>query len=448
MKVGLHSRNITNLDESEFDNFFHLEVTWSRVYSDGPEPELADWRDIDWQMSYAMKHGIDIFFLIHPYPPRWFVEEHEDSIMRDQWNDTFYWIDEDPSKEGSRRIWDLSFNDQTVVYEKIIFTLEAVERYQNLSCVKYISIQNEPTYPVDFNHNRLASYDRITVAAYQDWLKKKYDNDINEFKNKTGIIIDSWSDIKAPHGISERLWDSWREFREESLIAFVEDLTFAVKQKTEKPVTIKIMAHFLARYQIIQTGLSERVIREIIRISDVVSIDLYPLTTADLIHSMEYYKKIVKDKPIIISEFNMALGSNLPGSGSMFYYNLVVLNRYADAVIIFTADNHYMYGINLYEHTPIHLGLKLYRIHRQGGDVFSIYGELLWENLQSIPNYYGIYLYACAVGNLPIIPWPVLLLLIIPVPIADDARRWKVRKYMYMIILILLLLSFIGSNLP
>ncbi len=145
MRVGVHSRNITNLDESEFDNFFHLEVTWSRVYSAGPEPELADWRDIDWQLSYALKHGIDIFFLIHPYPPRWFVEEHKESVMRDQWNDTFYWIDEDPSKHGGRRIWDLSFNDQTVIYEKIRFTQEVVERYQNLSCIKYISIQNEPT---------------------------------------------------------------------------------------------------------------------------------------------------------------------------------------------------------------------------------------------------------------------------------------------------------------
>jgi Zn-dependent protease len=448
LQVGLHSNNITDLDQSEFDNLYHLEVTWSRVYSDGSEPVLADWSRTDWQVNYAINNDIDIYFLINPYPPKWFVSQHPDSVMRDQWNNTFYWIDEDPSKAGGRRIWDLSFNDPEVIDAKLNFTMETLSRYQNFSCIKYVSIQNEPTYPVDFNHNRLASYDPVSEEAFRSWLRQSYDNDIMKFGNDTGINVKSWSDVDAPRATTDKLWSEWRVFREDSLINFVEKLTTAVKQGTEKPVTVKIMGHFLARYQMIQTGLSQRVIKKFIQFSDVASFDLYPLTVADLTHTLDYYKKLVGNKPIIISEFNMVLGSNFPGSGSMFYYNLIIINKYADAVIVFTGDNHYIYGINLYKHTPVHLGLKLFRLHREGGDVFSLYGELLWENLLSIPNYYELYIFACTVWNLPVIPWPVLLLIMMPVPVAEDNRRWRIKKYMYTIILIMLMLFFIASNLP
>ena len=128
--------------------------------------------------------------------------------------------------------------------------------------------------------------------------------------------------------------------------------------------------------------------------------DIYPLNTADLKHTLEFYKKMAENKPIIIAEFNLILGSNLPGSGAMFYYNLLVINRYAEAVIVFTGDNHYIYGINLYDHTPVHLGLKIFRVHREDGNIFSLYDELLWENLQSIPNYYVFYIFACTVLNI------------------------------------------------
>ncbi|MCK5562412.1 MAG: hypothetical protein KAJ51_17560, partial [Thermoplasmata archaeon] len=157
------------------------------------------------------------------------------------------------------------------------------------------------------------------------------------------------------------------------------------------------MGHYLARYQSIQTGLSERVIKKFFEFSDVVSLDLYPLTVSDLIHTLKFYKDLAGTKPIIISEFNLAIGSNLPGSGSMFYYNLIIINEYADIVIVFTGDNHYIYGINLYDNTPVHLGLKIFKRHRADEDVFSLYDELLWENFKSIYNYYEIYLFGCAV---------------------------------------------------
>jgi hypothetical protein len=446
LKVGLHAGNITKLNTDEFDKFFHLEVTWSRVYSD--DPNTADWSNSDWQIDYAMRNDIDVYFLITPHPPSWFIDQHPDTIMRDQWNSTFYWIDEDPTKPRDTRIWDLSFNSNEVVNAKMNFTSEAVIRYQNYSCIKYISIQNEPTYPVDFNHIRMASYDPVTLSAFRDWMAESFDNDFSLLKNKTGVTINDWADLETPRSTSDRLWDYWRDFREESLINFVRQLTESVKQHTTKPVTVKIMGHFLARYQLIQTGLSKRVIESFIRYSDVVSLDLYPLTAADLEHSLDFYKKLSKGKPIIISEFNMVLGSNLPGSGSMFYYNLLIINRYAESVIIFTGDNHYIYGINLYKHTPMHLGLKLFKLHREDGDVFSLYGDLLWENLNAIPNYYEVYIYACSVWNIPVIPWPILFLAMLPVPIAEEERRWRVKKTIYLIILILLLLTFIASNLP
>ncbi|MCK5562413.1 MAG: hypothetical protein KAJ51_17565, partial [Thermoplasmata archaeon] len=168
LQVGLHSGNITRLDSAEFDKFFHLEVTWASTYRNNSSE--ADWRDKDWQLAYAERNGIDIYLLINPRVPGWFIDDHQDSVMRDQWNNTFYWIDKNPYKPGGRRIWDLSFNDPEVINAKINFTLEALNRYQNLSSVKYISIQNEPTYPIDFNHIRMASYDPVTEAAFQVWI--------------------------------------------------------------------------------------------------------------------------------------------------------------------------------------------------------------------------------------------------------------------------------------
>jgi Zn-dependent protease len=445
LRVGLHGSNITALEGSEFDRLFHLELTWNSIYRNGPGS--PDWRDKDWQMDYAEDNNIDIYLLINPQIPRWFVDLHPDSVMRDQWNNTFFWIDEDPQKSSANRVWDLSFNDPDVINAKINFTLEALQRYHNLSVIKYISIQNEPTYPVDFNHVRMASYDPVTIDAFQTWVEDYYFNNLLLLKNETGLDLISWSELTAPRSSTEPLWELWLEFRELTLIDFVNTMTHSVQEQTTKPVTVKILGHYLARYSTIQTGLSDRVLTAFFEVSDIISLDLYPLTTADLINSLEFYKKLASGKPIIVSEFNLALGTNLPGSGSMFYYNLIQLNNYAEAVIIYTADDHYIYGINLYEHTPVHLGLKLYKLHRADEDVFSIYSELLWENLLSIPNYYGIYLFGCAVWNLPVIPWPILFLIMLPVPIANEkSRRW-VNRIIYALIILLLVSFFIWSNL-
>ena len=445
LRVGLLGSNITVLEDTEFDKLFHLEVTWNNIYRSGPDS--PNWRDKDWQINYAEENNINIYLLINPQIPRWFVDLHPDSVMRDQWNDTFYWIDEDPQTPSGNRVWDLSFNDPEVINAKINFTLETLLRYQNRSAVKYISIQNEPTYPVDFNHVRMASYDPVTLNAFQGWVKDYYLNDLLLLKNETGLALDIWSDLTAPRSPSEPLWELWLEFRELTLIDFVKTMTHVVQENTTKPVTVKILGHYLSRYSTIQTGLSERVITAFFEASDIISLDLYPLTPADLINALEFYKKLAHGKSIIVSEFNLALGSNLPGSGSMFYYDLIQLNKYAEAVIIFTADDHYIYGINLYKHTPVHLGLKLYKLHRDDKDVFSIYGELLWENLLSIPNYYQMYIYGCTVWNLPVVPWPVLFLIMLPVPIADERSRRRVNRIIYAIILILLVSFFIWSNL-
>jgi hypothetical protein len=175
LKVGLHSNNITNLDQSDFDNLFHLEVTWDNIYSTGPG--ITDWNDTDWQLNYSLANNIDIYFLINPRPPEWFAELHENAVMRDQWNNTFFWLDEDPRQPSSRSVWDLSFNDPEVVNAKINFTLEVLARYQNHSNIKYISIQNEPSYPVSFNHLRLASYDPVTIVAFHTWVRDLYFDD-------------------------------------------------------------------------------------------------------------------------------------------------------------------------------------------------------------------------------------------------------------------------------
>jgi hypothetical protein len=444
LKIGLNARNITMLDTSEFDNQFHLDVAWSKVYKN--DTTSPNWTNFDWQIDHASRNNIDIYLLVNPQPPRWFINEHPEAVMRDQWNKTIYWIDEDPQKASGKRPWDLSFNDQEVTNAKVNFTIEAVKRYQNCPCVKYIAIQNEPTYPVDFNHLRLASYDPVTESAFRTWLQYHFDNDTIELLNETRVTVDDWSEINAPRNTTDKLWDKWREFREDSLIRFAKKLTDAVRNCTDKPVTVKIMAHFLARYQTLQTGLSSNVLKMIFKLSDVISLDLYPLTIADLENALEYYKGLAGKKSIIIPEFNLALGSNLPGSGSLIYYNFLIINKYADVVHIYTGNDHFLYGINLYDHSPVHLGLKLFRLHRSGGDVYSIYDELLMENFRSIPNYYEIYVLGCVAWDLPVLPWPILFIALMPVPIANDEKRWRTKKFMYLIIIVLLVLSFIGIN--
>lgn len=445
MRIGLNAGNITRLDEAVFDDVFHLEVTWKSVYRKGPaEP---NWSDTDWQLAYAQQKGIDIYFQVHPLPPGWFVEGHRDAIMVDQYGDRFEWIDQDP-RSNRTDIWDLSFNDPEVLEAKLNFTAEAVSRYQNLSCIRWIGIQNEPTYPVAFNNLRIASYDEPTVIAFRDWMEARFDYDLEYFIEETGIEIGDWPELDAPVDSGSRIWDDWLEFREESLIWLVENLTATAKTYTDKPVTVKVMAHFLARYVSIQSGLSTRVLERFFELSDVVALDLYPISASDLEHSLEFYSRLAGSKRIIVPEFNLALGSNIPGSGSWLYYHLLVLNKYAEAVMIFTGGDHYIYGINLYEHTPVHLGLKLYKEHRADGDVFALYDELLYENLRSIGNYYEIYVFASDVWNIPVVPWPVLLIAAVPLPIVEEKKLRRAQIYKYSFIGILMLIFFILSNIP
>jgi len=443
MKVGLNAGNITKLEFDKFDRAVHLEVSWQKVYRNGPD--RADWADSDWQLDYAGKNNIDVFLQIHPLAPRWFYEKHENAIMRDQWDHKFMWVDREPDSNKSR-IWDLSFTDPEVLEAKINFTEEAVRRYENLSCVKFIGIQNEPAYPTDFNNLRLASYDNSTVTAFENWTAALFDYDIEAFRNETSVLINDWSELSPPKSSVHPLWDRWLTFREESLIWLVENLTAAVSRNTEKPVTVKIMAHFLARYSTVQSGLSARVVSRFFQLSDVVSLDLYPLTSADLRHSLEYYQKLAGGKSIIVPEFNMALGSNMPGGGAVLYYNLIVLNDYADYVFIFSGGNHYLYGMKVYDHTPMPLGLRLYRVHRNDGDVYGLYDDLLAQNFRAIPNYYHVYVLNSQIFGLPVIPWPVLFLLIIPIPIADEKRRIRVRNFNYLLILILLIAFGLMAN--
>jgi Zn-dependent protease len=445
LKIGLNANNITKLDINEFDKAFHLEVTWKRVYRNGPSQ--PNWSSIDWQLDFAERNGIDIYLLIHPSPPKWFIDQHTDAIMEDQWGQEFIWIDKDPASNKTS-IWDLSFNDPEVLKAKVDFTVETVKRYHNLSTLQFISIQNEPLYPVDFNNLRMASYDEQTVTAFRKWINNKYNNDTELIEAERGISIEDLSELDAPRTAANRFWRDWLSFREDSLIWLVENLTGAVKAHTTKPVTVKALGHFLWRYSTIQTGLSNRVLERFFELSDVISLDLYPLTIADLQHSLEFYKKLAGDKKIIVPEFNMVLGANYPGAGSLLYYYLVILNNYVDYVFIFTGDDHYIYGINLYDHSPVHIGLKLYRTHRSGGDVFTHYDELLRENLLSIPNYYEIFVFAATVWSLPVLPWPVLLLVITPLPIVEEDRLKKAKIVKYGTIIILLIVFTVVANLP
>ncbi len=49
-------------------------------------------------------------------------------------------------------------------------------------------------------------------------------------------------------------------------------------------------------------------------------------------------------------------------------------------------------------------------------------------------------------ANIPVVPWPILVLFLIPIPIANVEKKKKVRKYFRIIALVLLLIATVIAN--
>lgn len=336
--VGYHADRVADVPEGA--DLVHLEVAWPRV--ERVEGHLNWWR-VDRELAAAVERNLSVFLLVTTYPPDWLVDKHADAIMVDAEGEPFTWLDEAPGRER-RRVWDLSFANERVLDAKREFLADAVARYGAHPAVRYVAVQNEPAYPFDFNLLRWASFDPHTLAAFRESLRAEFDGDLAALNGATSSEFEAWEDVLPPRLPFGALGDRWVEFREDLLIRFVEDQLATARALTDRPVTVKVMAHFLTRFAEPQAGLSDRVYRAFANASEVVSVDLYPATEADLVRSLRYFKLIAHGKPLVVSEFHLGLGSGLPGSGARTLSALRVMEQEAEAVILFSASGHYLYS--------------------------------------------------------------------------------------------------------
>ena len=441
MRLGIHASSVDAALQGPWDPFVHLEVSWADVET---VPGVKDWSHFDAQLDTADRQGIEVYLLVGTTPPAWFQALHMDAAMRDRAGNVFYWIDTDPRSE-SRRVWDFSFADGAVVTAKEAFTREATARYAPRPSVVAVAIQNEPAWPADWDPFRLASYDSYTLGTFYGSLQGRYAT-VEAFNAVHGTAYRTWADLAPPTDPASPLWAEWLAFREGLLTAFVQRLTAAVRAETAKPVTVKILSHYLARYGIVQTGLTERVLRAFVNASDVVSVDLYPLSRGDLKRSLVYYRGLAGGKPLWVSEFNLFLGCAAPTTGSTMFGALVEMSRFAERTILFTWEDHYLYGLRQYPSEPGLVGTRMFRDLRDGRSPFSSYGGLVAADLGAVPNLYTMYVLASAFANLPVVPWLVLILFIVPVPLADPARRRLWKKRIRIVAVVLLVVGTILAN--
>jgi hypothetical protein len=443
MRVGIHTNDVGAAFAGPWDPFVHLEVGWHDVErAEG----VYDWSAYDAQLDRADREGIEVYLLIGATPPIWFAQLHEDAAMRDASGRLFTWADEDPRVERTR-VWEFSFAAPAVVDAKINFTRLAAARYANRPSVIAVSIQNEPSWPSDFDVFRFASYDAYTIAAFRDDLLARYGS-LDAMNADHRTFFRNWTDVAPPTFPGALLWADWIAFREDRLADFVDRLVSAVREVNSKPVTVKVLAHYLSRYVVVQTGLSERVLERFVNASDVVSLDLYPLSRADLRRALTYFRGLAGAKPIWVTEFNFLLGASLPGSGSAMYAALVEMSRVAARAIVFTWEAHYLYGLRLYPSVPGILGIEMFRDVRDGQVPFGPLGRILPSDLAAVPNLYSSYVLASLFADLPLVPWPVLLLLLVPIPIADPERKRRARRIVRLAGLALFAAVLIATNLP
>lgn len=419
LAIGLHTADVRTLPSNV--RLAHVDVAWDRVER---EPGVRDWSFYDEQVRHAESRGLSLLLLANTYPPRWLADLRPESVMIDQDGAPFTWIDERPGQRRER-LWDLSFHDDLVLRFKEDFTRAVAARYGGSAAVRWISVQNEPAYPVDWNLVRYASYDNVTVEAFRSDLVLRYGT-LEALRANTSVEAASWSDVEAPRHPFAPLWDDWMRFREDGLVGMVDRLVAAVRAETEKPVTVKIMAHFLTRFAAPQAGLSDRVVRAFANVSDVVSVDLYPSGPGDLLRSLDYYADVAGGKPLLVAEFNLLLGPNLPTSGARLANALLAMDGRVEAVFLFTADDHWLYGLSAHDRTPALAALALVGRSPIDPAYHAGVASLLVEDTLAVANVYDAYVLGMAAAGLPALPWPVLLLVGTPVPSPDDRTRLRV----------------------
>lgn len=422
--IGAHVDEIGNLPEGA--DSAHVEVRWIDVQ---PRPDVWDFTKYDRQLDRLEAQGRDALLLVGTSaPPGWLINRHRDAIMRDQDGEVFRWFDTAPGR-SRERIHDLSYTDPEVNQARDELLRRVVERYGDRPGVAAVAVMNEPAYPTDLNPLRIGSYDNATVEAFRDYLRQRYGN-ATTLNRAVGINASSLETVDPPPSLTGEFGEVWQEFRERTIVGHVTRAMTVARNHTDKPVTVKIMAHYLVRYATARTAMTHRVVGDLVERSDVVAADLYPLTQNDLRRSLEYFRSLAGRKPIWIAEFNYAASVNIPTMGSRTYQTLALIGRHADRVYFFTAEDHFLYGLELYESQPGMTAIQLYQTSPTSGVFAERNVRLVASEFGSVANLYAVYATGSAFLEVPVVPWQVIVLAAVPWPRLaglEDRRALAVR---------------------
>lgn len=422
--VGAHVDDVGHLPEAA--DSAHLEVRWSDVQ---PQPDVWNFVAYDRQLDRLEADGRDALLLVGmSAPPGWLITRHRDAIMRDRDGQVFHWFDTAPGRARDR-IHDLSYTDPEVNAARDELLRRVVERYGDRPGVAAVAVMNEPAYPTDLNPLRIGSYDNATVDAFRDHLRERYGN-ATALNRAVGINASSLETVEPPPSLTGPFGEVWQRFRERTIVDHVRRAMTVARNHTDKPVTVKIMAHYLVRYATARTGLTHEVVGDLVEMSDVVAPDLYPLTQNDLRRSLEYFRSLAGRKPIWVAEFNYAAGPNLPTMGSRIYQTLALIGRYADRVYFFTAEDHFLYGLQLYGSRPGLVAIQLYQTPPTDAAFVETNARLVASEIGAVANIYSIYATGSAFMEVPVVPWQVIVLVALPWPRVaglEDRRALVVR---------------------
>ncbi len=186
--------------------------------------------------------------------------------------------------------------------------LEAtVNHIKNHPAVLAYQVLNEPRY----DPNRLYDYNPYSVAAFQQWLLRKYGyvEQLNKIWSTTYTSFEEVEPVRgtesnsALQGAALRQWSDWRQFGYDNLADFTGELARALKgTDASHPVIVAEMAWWWWGEQP-YTGVSPL---HIYRDADIVGYDLYPDSTEDASYFLLTSDMLARywQKPVWVMELN------------------------------------------------------------------------------------------------------------------------------------------------
>ena len=214
-------------------NAVMITVRWDVVIKRPDAPEY--WNQVDNQINLAKELGLKIFIRIH-------LHRHE-IRMEGFWGDEAAPKDE---QRGRTYFGMFSLSHQPTVDQSLGFVKQVTERYRNLQVegrILCVAVTTTPTQEAgyhfinkDENGNEYFTgydYSDATQAAYRQWVKDRYSNDIRKLNEAWRSDYSDFENIK-PVSIyqqdkQEKKYTDWFVFRHTTLKNFLEKAARTIK---------------------------------------------------------------------------------------------------------------------------------------------------------------------------------------------------------------------------